>query len=114
MKAIQQGRGACSPRATGEIRESCGGPTRGKCTTGDVCECKKGWTGPHCLVTDSSDDIIWDPPDNWTDVGFVPPLLFPKGLLIGFVLIVLAFVIALRMKARLKGWTPIPDVDHKF
>jgi hypothetical protein len=66
------------------------------------------------LVHDGYDPIAWDDPDKITDLGFIPPKLFPKGLLVGLIMIVVAFLVALQLKARLQGWTPIPDVDPKL
>lgn len=114
MKPIQQGRGSCKPAGINDnARDQCGGAERGTCTRGKVCECKKGWTGPHCLTAESYDDIEWDAPDTIADLGFIPPLMFPKALLIGLFLIIAAFVAAMQLRTRLGGWTPIPEVDTK-
>eukprot|EP00980_Cylindrotheca_fusiformis_P004108 scaffold894_cov153-Cylindrotheca_fusiformis.AAC.4 len=113
LKAIQRGRGYCNPRATGVSRDSCGGPDRGTCTKGSVCECKEGWTGPHCLAADAHDPIAWDIPDKISDVGFVPPSLFPRGLLVGLFLVAVILLMAVQLRTRLRGWQPIPDVDQK-
>lgn len=119
LKGIARGLGVCSPLAKGESREACGGIERGKCTLGKVCECKRGWTGPHCLASDGYDDIRWDEPDKITDVGFVPPQLFPHGLLLGMILIFILFVVAVQLRTQnhrrtiSHGFTSIPDVDRK-
>lgn len=111
MKGIQQGRGSCVPGATGVIPASCGGREHGRCTEGHVCECMDGWTGPHCLARQGSDPIAWDAPDKIADVGFEPPLADTSRFLIAAlgVLIVL-FIISVRWKKKMEGWTPVPDV----
>eukprot|EP00529_Nitzschia_sp_RCC80_P015489 CAMPEP_0113467128 /NCGR_PEP_ID=MMETSP0014_2-20120614/14648_1 /TAXON_ID=2857 /ORGANISM="Nitzschia sp." /LENGTH=686 /DNA_ID=CAMNT_0000359413 /DNA_START=141 /DNA_END=2201 /DNA_ORIENTATION=- /assembly_acc=CAM_ASM_000159 len=111
LKPIQVGRGSCDPRATGISPESCGGSTRGRCTSGHVCECKAGWVGPHCLSHDGYNDIEWDRPDRLSDVGFVPPYLVVNGLVIGLGIVTVALVIAMRFrKQQMNGYTPISDV----
>lgn len=111
---MPRGTGPCDPRAEGVTRDSCGGPTRGRCTQGKVCECKEGWTGPNCLVSDGFDPIAWDEPDKISDVGFIPPEFAPNGLLFGLTLVGIVFLIAMQWKNRMEGWTPIPDVDSKL
>jgi hypothetical protein len=86
---------------------------RGRCTQGKICECKDNWTGPNCLAADGYDPIVWDEPDKISDVGFIPPQFIPHGLLFGLVFLVTVFLITLQWKARMVGWTPIPDVDSK-
>jgi len=112
LKGVARGRGTCDPRANGESRQACGGPSRGRCTQGRVCECKNGWSGPHCLASDGFDDILWDQPDRISDVGFIPPQMIPNGLLFGFTIIAIVFLITLQWRTRMAGWTPIPDVDR--
>lgn len=113
LKPIQQGRGTCKPGVTDSTRDSCGGSERGTCTRGKVCECKEGWTGPHCLSAESYNDIEWDLPDTIADLGFIPPSLFPKALLIGLILIIVAFFTAMQLRTKLSEWTPIPEADTK-
>jgi hypothetical protein len=117
LKPIQVGRGACDPRADPErvAPESCGGPTRGHCTNGKVCECKNGWVGPHCLAVDSYDSIVWDQPDKLSDVGFIPPHFVSVGLIVGLSFITAVLLITMRWRKQLEaGWTRVPDVDKKF
>ena len=88
MKPIQNGGGICSPTASTNdtLPESCGGKTRGVCQTKNkpyTCDCiNANWTGPHCLNPVGYDDIIWDPPETWADLGFSGPSL--KG---GFLIV---------------------------
>ncbi|KAL3944530.1 MAG: hypothetical protein SGBAC_001398 [Bacillariaceae sp.] len=112
LKPIQQGRGTCKP-GTNSTRDTCGGAEHGTCTRGRVCECQKGWTGPHCLASDSYNAIEWDVPDSIADLGFIPPSMFPTSLLLGLILIVVAFLAAMQLRTKLNGWTPIPEVDTK-
>ena len=110
LRGIQRGDGTCDPRAFGVIQEACGGDERGRCTMGRVCECKFGWTGPHCLAHEGYNDILYDEPDSIMDVGFIPPKVLPRFLAIGLGALVLFFAISLRLRRRLEAWTPIPDV----
>ena len=73
-----------------------------------------GWTGPHCLASVAYDEIVWDEPDSILDVGFVPPKLLPRGLLVGLLLVVGVLLISIQWKKRFEGWRPIPDVDPKY
>ena len=104
----------CNPGAHGQGRESCGGEERGTCTQGNVCECKKGWTGPHCLASAGFDDIVWDEPDTIRDVGFVPPSFVPTGLMVGLVALVIIFFASVQWRKHMEGWSPIPDVQNKY
>lgn len=114
LHGIQQGRGACDPRATGILPETCGGTQRGRCTAGGVCECRQGWTGPHCLAHSGTDPIVYDEPDKIRDVGFSPPKMVSDFLWIGLGVLVLCFLLAVRLKHRMEGWMPIPDADVKM
>ena len=114
LKPLTTGRGVCSQKATGTGRDSCGGEERGTCTSGGVCECKEGWTGPHCLASVGFDDIIWDQPDSFADVGFVLPTFVPTGLLVGFGGLILLFFISVQWRKQMEGWSPIPDVETKY
>lgn len=117
LKPVQVGRGACDPRVDPKrvSPETCGGPTRGRCTSGKACECKQGWVGPHCLASDSYDAVVWDEPDKLSDVGFVPPHFVSVGLLVGLALVAAALLVTMRWRKQLEaGWTPIPEVDGKL
>jgi len=113
LKGIQRGRGACSPSAFGEVPEACGGRERGKCTSGRVCECVPGYTGPHCLTHEGVDPILYDLPDKLTDVGFVAPRVAPRFLAIACFLLGAFLFVALQLRHRFDGWTPIPDAYAK-
>merc|ERR1712216_161800 len=65
----------------------CGGRSRGTCLSKTkTCECiNTTWTGPHCLNPVGYDDIIWDPIETLSDLGFSGPSL--KGGL-GILLII--------------------------
>jgi hypothetical protein len=111
LKDIQLGRGPCDPSAAGETLVACGGTKRGHCTSGHVCECLPGWTGPNCLAHHGWDPIIYDAPDRIKDVGFEPPLadaswflVFALGVLGGCLLLIV------RWKKYMDGWEPVPDV----
>ena len=120
LKGIARGLGVCNPEAKGETRDACGGSKRGKCTLGKVCECKEGWTGPHCLSSDGYDDTLWDQPDKITDVGFVPPRLLPHGLLLGMILMFVLFIVAVQIRTQYhrrtitRGFTSLGEADQKF
>lgn len=114
LKNVQRGMGSCDPSAGGVVPESCGGNQRGKCTSGGVCECKPGWTGPHCLSHEGSDPILYDQADKISDVGFVPPSVFPVSLMIGLGVLIAFLFMSLQLRHRLSGWTPIPDVKSEL
>jgi hypothetical protein len=114
LKPIVRGGGQCDQRAADVSRNSCGGVTRGTCNRKNSCECEEGWTGPHCLAAVGFDPIAWDPPDKISDVGFVSPGFFPKGLLGGLLVLMVVLLVSMYCKPRMEEWTPIPDVEAKM
>jgi len=110
LKPLQVGQGTCNPNSASSS-QSCGGKERGRCTRGKVCECKKGWVGPHCLASEGYDAIAWDAPDKLSDVGFVPPHFVSSGLIIGLTSGILILIVAAKWRKQLEGWTRIPEVD---
>jgi beta-glucanase (GH16 family) len=113
LKSIQRGRGTCNPSATGVLPVNCGGSRRGQCTPDRGCECKSGWTGPHCLAHEGSNSIVYDEPDRISDLGFVPPEITPSFLFITLGVLVFFFLMSVHWKRRVEGWKPIPDADVK-
>lgn len=116
LKPLSVGEGACNPAAptTDTTTLSCGGEERGLCTQKKVCECHKGWVGPHCLAANGYNEINWDPLDHLSDVGFSPPKFIFNGLIVGLSIMVLLLLIFSRWRRQLlEGWTPIPEVDAK-
>ena len=92
--------------------EACGGSKRGRCTKGGVCECLEGWSGPHCLAHRGRDPILWDPPDEIADIGFIPPRVTPsRGLIVMLGLLMVFLILSAKWKQKLKGWTPIPEAE---
>jgi len=114
LKPIQQGRGQCNPSVDPSIwrSESCGGGERGICTLGQVCECKPGWTGPNCLVPDGRNPIEYDLPESINDLEIKPPIIVPRSLLIGL-LIMLAMLLNAVLTQR-RGWSPVPEVKKVY
>lgn len=51
----------------------CGGPSRGQCAY-NRCQCKTGWTGPHCLASVAFNDIDYNYPEVITPLWFNVPL----------------------------------------
>ena len=116
LKPLQVGQGTCDPTAPTKniTAKSCGGEDRGVCTKSKICECKKGWVGPHCLASMGYDEIIWDTSDKLSDVGFDPPKFVWNGLIVGLTIVIVSFFVAAKWKRQLlEGWTPIPDVEAK-
>jgi len=108
-----EGKGSCSPtvNATKVSRLSCGGLNRGVCTAGRTCECRSGWTGPHCLVPAAFDPVLYERPDGFQDLEFTGPLIVYKSILwIGLCSLGLLLFISASCKTKLDGWTAIPDV----
>ncbi|KAL7564824.1 hypothetical protein ACA910_021080 [Epithemia clementina (nom. ined.)] len=108
---IQRGGGVCDVSVNGTVAAACGGPTRGRCTKGRLCSCFPNWTGPHCLSHAGVDNIIYDEPDSISDLGFVPPAVVPKFLVVAFAGLTALLIAALVWKRRFDGWTAIPDAD---
>ena len=77
-----------------------------------MCECNLGWTGPNCLAQAGFDPIHYDVPDKITDLGFIPPKVAPRGLFAGFVVLAVTLIAIMRLRHRLQGWTPIPEIDY--
>jgi len=114
LKGTQRGRGSCDPLVENDIlKKDCGGPERGRCSPGDVCECDSGWTGPHCLVHEGSNPVNYDLPDKISDLGFTPPSVTPIGLVVGFCALAVLMMIALLWRRWFDGWTPIPTDPEK-
>jgi len=115
LKPIQVGRGVCHPESSNSSIDRCGGPARGTCTAGFVCECKAGWTGPHCLAAAGRDPIIWDHPDSIHDLGLDAPAFIPRPLVIGLVLMfsMLLFVVSSGRRAN-EGWKSIPEIKTDY
>lgn len=116
LKSIQVGQGSCGSTAQGtnSTTQSCGGKKRGRCNRNKVCECKAGWTGPHCLASHGYDAIDWDPADKLSDFGFYPPKFVLNGLIIGLSIVSFVLLIAAKWKRQLlEGWTPIPEVETR-
>ena len=110
LKPITIGRGVCDPQATNVSRASCGGKDRGTCTPGFVCECKKGWMGPHCLVPNGYDPIMYEIPESLSDLEFTGPYIYNSSLWIGLCVLGILGVLAPTLKRRMDGWTPISDL----
>jgi len=113
LKGVPQGLGACDPKAVGRVPEACGGPGHGRCTPGHVCECIAGWTGPHCLARQGSDNILYDQPDKIADVGFIPPQVAPRFLFMMLLVLLTCLFLASQMRHRIEGWTPVPEAEVK-
>jgi len=106
------GKGTCNPtvNATEMTRLSCGGLNRGVCTAGRTCECRSGWTGPHCLVPAGFDPVLYERPEGFDDLEFTGPVVvFRSALWIGLTLLGILLFIFTSCKRRLDGWTSIPD-----
>ena len=116
LKGVPRGLGPCDPAALDmAVRpESCGGTERGRCTAGRVCECRQGWTGPHCLASSAFDEIVYDPADKITDVGFVPPRVAPMVLFGGLGIMAVLILLAMQCRHRLAGWEPVPDAKSAY
>lgn len=114
LKDVPQGRGACVPGSMGISPASCGGPRQGRCTSGRVCECQDGFTGPNCMARTGEDPIPYDQPDKIRDVGFVPPLLGPSFLIGALVGLSMLLVAVTQCRHRLDRWMPIPEEQRKL
>jgi hypothetical protein len=114
LKEIRRGGGTCSPTSPidAALPESCGGESRGVCLSKSNrqhrCKCLDGWTGPYCLNPTGYDDIIWDPPETWSDLGFHgPSLRGGMGVMVVFLSmmgILLVMRIVMSKKRRQKNW----------
>lgn len=111
---------------------SCGGESRGVChstphqstflSSPGICICHSNWTGPNCLNTGGYDDIVWDFPDTWSDLGFTWPSLNDdaagRGMILvgGMVVLVLLAPLALmrrrshRRRRQREGYKEVGNV----
>jgi hypothetical protein len=94
---------------TANNQQTCGGPTQGICTPSKTCECRKGWTGPHCLVEVAFDPIIWEREDNFDDLEFTWPKMSIKGIWTGLLVLAVGLVLLAvpLIQRRMDGWKPI-------
>ena len=123
LKPIQNGGGACTPTAPAgaALPESCGGESRGACHAGEqTCRCLGNWTGPHCLNPTGYDDIVWDPPDKLSDLGFSWPSLRGGGAGTGMMIvcvmaamILLAPVALRRERRRREGYKRVKSANRQ-
>jgi len=115
LKDIQVGRGVCSLDAKNEddgddqSKSKCGGTTRGFCTNGNVCECKPGWTGPHCLSPDGHDPIIYERESSFDDLEFTGPQFRLHGIWTSLGIILLSLILTPTLRKRMDGWRPLQE-----
>merc|ERR1712232_441216 len=84
---VPKGTGNCKRDVGGVSAETCGGPTRGLCNAARKCECRSGWTGPHCLANEGFDPVKYDREDGFADLEIVGPMAIWSGLYIGLAII---------------------------
>jgi len=99
----------CSTEAEGVSRESCGGSRRGVCTSARICECRAGWTGPHCLVHASFDPVIYERDDGYEDLEFTWPQLKIKGIWMSLTVIAITMMVLPMIKNRMDRWKPLTN-----
>eukprot|EP00816_Leptocylindrus_hargravesii_P012977 CAMPEP_0196803252 /NCGR_PEP_ID=MMETSP1362-20130617/2615_1 /TAXON_ID=163516 /ORGANISM="Leptocylindrus danicus, Strain CCMP1856" /LENGTH=621 /DNA_ID=CAMNT_0042174709 /DNA_START=115 /DNA_END=1980 /DNA_ORIENTATION=+ len=119
LKDIQKGGGACDPdaNATYVDAKTCGGLTRGTCSTDkkkkSSCTCESEWTGPNCLAKEGSDPYDWDPPETISDVGYYGPVQASPFYLILLSAITFTIVAVCWNRGNVKktkyGWKKIPN-----
>lgn len=107
LKPISVGKGSCHVGATGVSAASCGGLTRGVCSPDRVCECRPGWKGPHCLVHDGFDPVIYEREDGWQDLGFRTPRFRLGGIWVSLVVVTATIIFLPMMRRRLDEWKPL-------
>lgn len=110
LKPIENGKGTCSYNAVGVSPQSCGGPTRGVCTPSRTCECRAGWTGPHCLSHASFDPVTYEREDGFQDLEFTGPHLKIKGIWMSLGVIGLSLLVLPMMRRSMDGWKPISNI----
>ena len=108
LKPITRGGGVCNREEKNINRLPCGGKDRGVCTDRLVCECKEGWTGPHCLVPDGFDPIMYEIPEKLEFTGLY---IYKSSLWIGLFVLGIVGTLAPTIKRRMDGWTPIKDIQ---
>jgi hypothetical protein len=123
LKPIQNGGGSCDATAPPDaaLPESCGGGSRGACHAGKrTCQCLGNWTGPHCLNPTGYDDVIWDPPDTLSDLGFSWPSLGGGGAGTGMIIVcamaattLLAPVALRRGRRRREGYARVKSAERQ-
>eukprot|EP00555_Chaetoceros_dichaeta_P009161 CAMPEP_0198258190 /NCGR_PEP_ID=MMETSP1447-20131203/7686_1 /TAXON_ID=420782 /ORGANISM="Chaetoceros dichaeta, Strain CCMP1751" /LENGTH=650 /DNA_ID=CAMNT_0043945261 /DNA_START=62 /DNA_END=2014 /DNA_ORIENTATION=+ len=92
LKGIVAGGGTCR-KVTNILSKSCGGPTRGTCSSRHVCECKAGWVGPQCLAHDGFDPVQYDKPDDFQDLEFTGPYMFVQAIALLLITLCAAIII---------------------
>jgi len=110
LKKIQRGHGQCVVGADGgEGKNNCGGPKRGVCSKKkQVCECLQGFTGPHCLASQASNPIVYDAPDEISDIGFIAPDATPsKPLIVLFGVAFVGLIAVMIYRRKTDGYMPI-------
>jgi hypothetical protein len=107
LKPIQNGKGECQRDLKGVSQKSCGGPARGLCNAARVCECRSGWTGPHCLSPDGFNPIQYERKEGFADLEFSGPMIIWCGLYVGLAVMGVLVLFAPTMRRRMDGWKPI-------
>jgi len=124
LKPIRKGGGKCSltPPTNKTVPESCGGVSHGACspaTKPPSCTCTEGWTGSHCMNPVGYDDVVWDPPETFADLGFWGPslsggmgILKVVGALAGALLV--APLVLKTGRRRMDGYRSVPDYERRL
>ena len=105
---VPKGTGNCKRDVGGVSAERCDGPTRGLCNAARKCECRSGWTGPHCLANEGFDPVKYDREDGFADLEIVGPMAIWSGLYIELAIMGVLGLFAPTIKRRMDGWNPVP------
>jgi len=79
------------------------------CTPSRTCECRAGWTGPHCLVHASFDPVTYEREDGLQDLEFTGPHFKIKGIWMSLAAVGVSLLFLPVMRRRMDGWKPLSN-----
>jgi beta-glucan synthesis-associated protein KRE6 len=120
LEDVQCGGAPCTSHA------DCGGQKKGVCNSKQICHCKEGWTGPHCLAHQGTYDFNATTPSKSFDSKFassvatsafpctlpivlplrtttVTSMMLPKSLIVILVTLIAGFGLSMSGSIRTKS-----------